>query len=264
MNLILAGVFILKNNFYLIMVHGVTLDGNTIQHKMHKKGITTSKYETTTMMEPIEYELHRDKIIPDLPTLDKCPEHLLKVVYEDEFTVSFGNTLRSAVATVVPEKVSWCSDEPKLTFHTIVFVDLDVMSQEQPIEREWLHWIVGNIPDDRLQSGQTIAEYLGPTPMHGNGTHRYVFQLFIKKKGKINFDERHLVGPTRALDFRRAQFSSREFAKKYDLGRPYAVNYFLITWPEEPESYEEDEKPIPPPPLPTRDHNLNFTDEHES
>nr|XP_018905854.1 PREDICTED: protein D1-like [Bemisia tabaci] len=239
----LAGVLLLKMTFYTNLAQGASTNGHTTQ-----KGLTTLKRETTTMMEPIELELRSDKIIPDLSSLDVVPEHVLKVVYEGDVPVCFGNSLKAAVAVAVPESVSWYSEEANITFHTIVFVDLDAPSQENPTEREWLHWIVGNIPDEKLKSGQTIAEYTGPTPMHGNGTHRYVFQLFLQKKGKIHFEETHVT--SRANDSKRAKFSSQKFAKKYGLGRPYAVNYFLVTWPEEPDSEEEDGTQAPPPAFP--------------
>nr|XP_018905826.1 PREDICTED: phosphatidylethanolamine-binding protein 2-like isoform X1 [Bemisia tabaci] len=252
MKFILAGIFILRCNFYSNFAQGATTTRHTTfkDHSSHVSTSTNSIHTSTTTPGPIAYELHRDKIIPDLSTLDKCPQRVLKVIYEEDGygAVCYGNTLKAATAHAAPETVAWkCENPDEATFYTIIFVDLDAPSRSNPVDREWLHWIVGNIPDNRLHSGQTIAEYIGPTPMHGNGTHRFVFQLFLQEEGKIHFEETYLTA--RANDPRRAKFSSKEFAKKYSLGRPHAVNYFLVTWPEEQE-LEEGETPVQPPVIP--------------
>ena len=45
-------------------------------------------------------------------------------------------------------------------------------------EGEVLHWLVANIPGNKVEDGQTLAPYLQPHPPFGTGYHRCELQLF--------------------------------------------------------------------------------------
>jgi len=58
--------------------------------------------------------------------------------------------------------------------------------------REFRHWLVGNIPEDNVAKGEILAEYVGPAPPKNTGKHRYVFLVYKQNQGAITFDERRL------------------------------------------------------------------------
>jgi len=82
-------------------------------------------------------------------------------------------------------------------------VDPDAPSRTQPQFREWpvldhkkftifvlifanrRHWLVSNIPGNKISSGTVISSYMGSGPPKGTGLHRYIFLLF-EQKGKID------------------------------------------------------------------------------
>ncbi|XP_072153951.1 OV-16 antigen isoform X2 [Bemisia tabaci] len=60
------------------------------------------------------------------------------------------------------------------------------------------------------------------------GFHRIVFLVYKQPMGRIEFKEKLLS--YKARDSERANFSTRSFAKKYNLGDPIAVSFFLCQW----------------------------------
>jgi phosphatidylethanolamine-binding protein (PEBP) family uncharacterized protein len=47
--------------------------------------------------------------------------------------------------------------------------DPDAPSRANPVRREFRHWLVGNIPGDRVDEGETLTEYVGSGPPKGTG-----------------------------------------------------------------------------------------------
>ncbi|CAO2823759.1 unnamed protein product [Amaranthus hypochondriacus] len=100
--------------------------------------------------------------------------------------------------------------------YSLIMVDPDAPSPSEPQMREWLHWIVADIPQGMDASkGKELVEYMGPKPP--TGIHRYVFVLFRQK------------GPSTKqwqLPLARNNFSTRNFAAQNGLGLPVAAVYF--------------------------------------
>ena len=63
--------------------------------------------------------------------------------------------------------MSWDSSENALW--TLAMVGPDSQLQG---EGEVLHWLVSNIPGNKVEDGQTLAPYLQPHPPFGTGYHR--------------------------------------------------------------------------------------------
>ncbi|KAL1309474.1 hypothetical protein HN51_052158 [Arachis hypogaea] len=101
------------------------------------------------------------------------------------------------------------------TFYTLIMVDPDAPSPTNPNMREYLHWLVINIPGTTGASfGQEIMKYESPEPTAG--IHRIVFVLYKQMVG------RQLIhAPTW-----RNNFNTRDFAQVYNLGSPVAAVYF--------------------------------------
>ncbi|KAH9735719.1 ZCN15 [Citrus sinensis] len=100
------------------------------------------------------------------------------------------------------------------TFYTLVMVDPDAPSPSDPSLREYLHWLVTDIPATTGASfGQEIVNYESPRPTMG--IHRFVFVLF-----------RQLGRQTVYAPGWRQNFRTRDFAELYNLGPPVAAVYF--------------------------------------
>ncbi|XP_027351484.1 protein HEADING DATE 3A-like [Abrus precatorius] len=62
------------------------------------------------------------------------------------------------------------------TFYTLIMVDPDAPSPVDPHKREYLHWLVTNIPATTAASfGEEIVRYESPRPTAG--IHRIVFLI---------------------------------------------------------------------------------------
>lgn len=101
---------------------------------------------------------------------------------------------------------------------TLVMTDPDAPSPSEPNMREWLHWLVVNIPGGTDPSqGEEVVPYMGPRPPVG--IHRYVLVVFQQKA--------RVAAPVPGADQAvRARFSTRAFAERHDLGLPVAAMYF--------------------------------------
>ncbi|KAI5005811.1 protein HEADING DATE 3A-like [Hordeum vulgare subsp. vulgare] len=100
------------------------------------------------------------------------------------------------------------------TFYTLVMVDPDAPSPSDPSLREYLHWLVTDIPATTgVSFGTEVVCYEGPRPVLG--IHRLVFLLF-----------QQLGRQTVYAPGWRQNFSTRDFAELYNLGLPVAAVYF--------------------------------------
>ena len=92
---------------------------------------------------------------------------------DEEVSAELGNTLG----------VSKTQSQPKVTYegavtskmYTLAMVDPDAPSRDDPKAAQWLHWLVVNIPGDKLESGQDIdhgkvlMQHNDPSPPKGSG-----------------------------------------------------------------------------------------------
>ncbi|OMO76632.1 Phosphatidylethanolamine-binding protein PEBP [Corchorus capsularis] len=101
--------------------------------------------------------------------------------------------------------------------YTLVMVDPDAPSPSEPRLREWLHWIVVDIPHGHdATKGRELVPYMGPCPP--TGIHRYILALF--KQGRA------AEAGGIQLPNGRANFNTRQFAAQNGLGLPVAALYF--------------------------------------
>ncbi|KAJ8493594.1 hypothetical protein OPV22_015315 [Ensete ventricosum] len=134
-------------------------------------------------------------------------------------TVSFGSKHVSNGCDIKP---SMAADPPTVQIagqqsdlYILVMTDPDAPSPSDPTMREWLHWMVVNMPGGTDPSqGEEVVPYMGPRlPL---GIHRYVLVLFRQKS--------RFPGVTPPAT--RANFNTRSFAAHHDLGLPVATVYF--------------------------------------
>ncbi|XP_057666100.1 protein D2-like isoform X1 [Diorhabda carinulata] len=160
------------------------------------------------------------KVSPDV--VANVPEKRLEVKFKSNKDVDFGNEL---TPTQVLQEPQVTYDADNKSYYTLIFTDPDAPSRTNPKAREWMHWLVVNIPGSKISEGEIINNYIGSAPPKGSGLHRYVFLLY-KQPEKLKFTEpKH--GPT---DGNRGKFNTESFAKKYNLGSPIAGNFFQAKW----------------------------------
>ncbi|CAF2204134.1 unnamed protein product [Brassica napus] len=127
--------------------------------------------------------------------------------------ITNGMDLRSSQVLNKPT-VEIGGDHDLRNFYTLVMVDPDVPSPSNPYLREYLHWLVTDIPATTGTSfGNELVYYENPCPT--SGIHRVALILF-----------RQLGRQTVYAPQWRQRFNTREFAENYNLGLPVAAVYF--------------------------------------
>nr|XP_018906378.1 PREDICTED: putative odorant-binding protein A5 [Bemisia tabaci]XP_018906379.1 PREDICTED: putative odorant-binding protein A5 [Bemisia tabaci]XP_018906380.1 PREDICTED: putative odorant-binding protein A5 [Bemisia tabaci] len=108
-----------------------------------------------------------------------------------------------------------------------MLVGPDEPSRDAPTDREFLHWLIVNIPIDAVICGDERVEYIPPTPKKDTGVHRYVYVVLQQAHDKMTFDEPHLKNTSIA---ERKNWSTKAFMKKYGFKEAHAVNFFKSEW----------------------------------
>nr|XP_018911649.1 PREDICTED: protein D1-like isoform X1 [Bemisia tabaci] len=160
------------------------------------------------------------EIIPDV--IDFAPEKAIKVIYPNNVVVNFGNNLSQSDISAAPSTVEWSAVGTSL--YTLIMTDPDVPCRKHPTQREWVHWLISNIPGNEWKKGSTVCRYINP-PKAVDGT-RYVFLVYLQPNNQpLQYEDMEKEG-----SLHRLSFSVREFSKKYSLGEPIAVNFFEIPY----------------------------------
>ncbi|XP_018905949.2 protein D3 isoform X1 [Bemisia tabaci] len=144
---------------------------------------------------------------------------LLEYYFFDK--VKFGNQLSPNTVFNIPTLLDW----PLLAghFYTIMMIDPDAPNPKNPIDRNRLHWLVVNIPNDHYREGETLVEYRGIIRDKEKSPHRYV-TLVYHQPCEMKFDFQKIN--SRELKSR-ANFSVEAFAEKYNFTDLIAGNYFI-------------------------------------
>ncbi|XP_063987031.1 protein D3-like [Diachasmimorpha longicaudata] len=161
----------------------------------------------------VKSDFEAAKIVPDI--IESGPLKKIEIKYGSK-EVNFGNEFAPTETKNIPE-IHYEHEGGVL--YTLVMTDPDI--PVRGYNREWQHWVVGNIPEDKVAKGEVLTEYVGPAPPKGSGKHRYVFLLYKQNQGSITFDERRIGD----RDKRRNRFSVKKLAEKYNLEGPLAGNY---------------------------------------
>ncbi|KAF5303130.1 hypothetical protein FQA39_LY10137 [Lamprigera yunnana] len=172
---------------------------------------------TKRLFSVLAQQMEKEGVVPDV--VDVAPKEIAKITYSSGVSVDLGKELTPTKVKDIPT-VTWTADSN--AFYTLCMTDPDAPTRKKADFREWHHWLVGNIPGDKVAEGETLSEYIGSGPPKDTGLHRYVF-LIYKQNEKISFEEPHLTN--RSGDDR-AKFSIRKFAAKYKLGNPVAGNFY--------------------------------------
>ncbi|XP_072142772.1 protein D3-like [Dermacentor andersoni] len=155
------------------------------------------------------------RIIPDL--IGYLPNDSLAVTYIGNAKVDMGNELEPTSVAEPPDVVLRGRSG---YFYALCMVDVDAPSARAPKHRAWLHWLVVNIPAQRLDAGKVLATYSPPTPATSTGSHRFVFIQFEQpnyfRQGNFIFIPM------------RAAFNVGAFMTDNNIRRIVAFNFFRI------------------------------------
>ncbi|XP_031629633.1 protein D3-like [Contarinia nasturtii] len=163
-------------------------------------------------------------IVPD--SLSIAPTKAVNVSYPSGATVNFGNVL---TPTQVKEKstVKWNAE--KDAYYSVLMVDPDAPSRQNPKNREFRHWLVVNIPGNKVEEGDEVIEFIGSGTPHRTGLHRYIYLVYKQPDGFINHAEPRSSNRSAA---NRAKTSVSEFAQKYSFGNPEFGNFYEAQYDE--------------------------------
>ncbi|KAH7709778.1 Phosphatidylethanolamine-binding protein PEBP [Aphelenchoides avenae] len=123
--------------------------------------------------------------------------------------------------TAEQPEVSWPAEDDQL--YTLVMVDPDAPTHTEPTLREYLHWLVVNIPGNDVKKGTELAGYYGPQPPRNSGQHRYVL-LVYKQAARID------PLPQPFTDEERMGFRAEEWSKQHGGGELVAGNLFSAVY----------------------------------
>ncbi|XP_072154879.1 protein D2-like [Bemisia tabaci] len=161
------------------------------------------------------------------------------VKFRNNRTVELGNFLTFDEAWEIPGFIYWDADPGCI--HTLIFLNIDHPNEFFPQKRQYLQWLVGNIPEARVENGRILSSYLMPIPPPVQyGIHRLLFLAYKQPRTTIEFSEPFL--PALPLPKSRANWTLAEFVNKYDLIGPVAGNFYQINWQEEGNNLEDDKR----------------------
>lgn len=106
--------------------------------------------------------------------------------YPSGVTVDLGNELTPTQVKDTP-KVEW--DAEKGVYYSLLMVDLDAPSRQNPTLREVRHWFLMNIRECFVENGEELFEYRGAGPPKGTELHRYVILVYKQPNGIIRHNE---------------------------------------------------------------------------
>lgn len=122
----------------------------------------------------------------------------------------------------MPPHVHYNAEEG--TWWSLVMTNPDGHLQDN--EAEYLHWLVVNIPEDKVNNGKVLCDYLQPFPARGTGYQRFVFVLY---KQDVKFDFSKEKRSSNCLKER--TFKTYDFYKTYeDVMTPTGLCFFQATW----------------------------------
>jgi phosphatidylethanolamine-binding protein len=83
--------------------------------------------------------------------------------------------------------LTWDADDN--AHYTIIMTDPDAPNRAEPKYREVRHWLVVNVPGNKVSEGKHIFEFIGSGPPQGSGLHRYIFLVYKQPAGLLETDE---------------------------------------------------------------------------
>ena len=139
---------------------------------------------------------------------------VLRLFYDNREMTSGSGLRPSQVAREPTVQITGSRGRNETSLYTLVMVDPDAPSPSNPSKREYLHWLVMDIPEGGdVSHGTEVVAYESPQPKAG--IHRLAFIVFRQTVRQV------IYAPGW-----RPNFNTRDFAACYCLGAPVAAAYF--------------------------------------
>ncbi|XP_038067956.1 39S ribosomal protein L38, mitochondrial-like [Patiria miniata] len=186
------------------------------------------EWELTSAPYHLRRIAHHYGIFRDLfDRADFLPQVTLRISYDvqEDVTVPVhsGNFVAPTEAFQAPAVFF---DSPEDNLWTLLLANPDGHLLDN--NKEYIHWLVGNIPGNQLGQGDEIFDYLPPFPAQGTGYHRFVFVLF-QQDGRVDYSNAAVSLPCRKLQER--TFETLEFYRQYqDMITPAGLAFFQCRW----------------------------------
>uniref|UniRef100_A0AC34FPH2 Uncharacterized protein n=1 Tax=Panagrolaimus sp. ES5 TaxID=591445 RepID=A0AC34FPH2_9BILA len=165
----------------------------------------------------------RHKVVKDVIGLS--PPKLLKVSFDSGREAFLGNILTPSEVKNKPIELQWPTRPGSM--YTVAMIDPDAPSRSNPSRREYLHWLVVNIPGTNVWQGNELVEYIGAGPPQDSGLHRYVFLVYLQDGPVVDYRIGHI---SKYSSSGRPMFRTQKFADKHRLGAPVAGNFFQASY----------------------------------
>jgi phosphatidylethanolamine-binding protein (PEBP) family uncharacterized protein len=166
------------------------------------------------------------------------PSYALTVLYHDSVCARDGGILTAKMTETCPTlqfKSPTQSKEDDCSFFLLLLLDPDEPSRVQPHDREYIHWMVVNIPSSYcdVTQGVEILPYESPAPAFGTGLHRYIFTFY---KQSSAFDALEVLD-IQSTFAQRAGIRSNQWIhtlsnKRVPITIPVGLEAFLCEWDE--------------------------------
>ncbi|KAK7191746.1 hypothetical protein DPSP01_008021 [Paraphaeosphaeria sporulosa] len=116
------------------------------------------------------------------------------------------------------------SNVPSDATYTLLMIDPDAPTPDDPKFAYWRHWVVTRIPSGAtVTAGEALTQYLAPGPKDDSRPHRYLFLLYREPEGKQKLSKED-VGGEEFVE--RRSFDAREWVGKWGL-HLVGVNWML-------------------------------------
>ena len=92
----------------------------------------------------------------------------MEVTFEDNI-VTPGKIMTPTDTSMTP-LVSYTAENDK--YYTLICIDPDAPNRKMHLFRNWLHYMVVNIPGNNIDQGNVMCKYSGPEPPKNSGLHR--------------------------------------------------------------------------------------------
>jgi len=177
---------------------------------------------------------NKDETVPEgkdplVPTkLRQAPNTTAQVFWPSSRTIASPGAAIDAINMVDRPKMTWNADPE--SYYFIIAVDEGIPRIQTP-GLVYIHWLVTNVPGDKVYAGDEVDQYVPPfsykfneagdgvvedgTPLHA------ILFLVYKQPGRIDF-EGGQWGCEPNLGMR--VVNKEELAEKYGLGEPVAAN----------------------------------------
>lgn len=123
------------------------------------------------------------------PAKKKHRETFIEIAYGEEKIV-LGNFVNASQMKEKPV-VEWKMEEDSL--YVLLMINLHAPSKMNPVDADYLHWLVVNIPKNDIEKGDTLVEYVGAFPGKDVGNQNFMFILYQQpEEGRMNFTEKFI------------------------------------------------------------------------